>query len=118
MHWTEVEIELLQSLYGNGMSAANITKQMNRTRNAIIGKANSLGLSAKTETEPKPREIMHKKNPHAPIVRTTSRALMDVGNRDCRYTEDGLSYCCKPITRKSYCTEHYNICHVSKIHVC
>lgn len=36
--WTSEEIEMLRKLVGEGLSAGQISKQMGRTRNAVIGK--------------------------------------------------------------------------------
>ncbi|SLN12404.1 GcrA family cell cycle regulator [Oceanibacterium hippocampi] len=53
MTWTEERVELLKELWGNGKTAADIAEALGGvTRNAVIGKANRLNLSAKGEAKP------------------------------------------------------------------
>lgn len=48
MSWTEQQIQSLKKMWGNGYSASDIAKQLGGglTRNAVIGKAHRLKLSA------------------------------------------------------------------------
>lgn len=46
MQWTPERVELLKQMWGNGLTAAQIAEKLGGiTRNAVIGKANRLGLS-------------------------------------------------------------------------
>jgi GcrA cell cycle regulator len=46
MSWTDERVEKLKELWGEGMSASQIAKQLGGvTRNAVIGKVHRLGLS-------------------------------------------------------------------------
>lgn len=45
--WTEAEIEVLRREWTNGLSGSQIASLVNRTRNAVIGKANRLKLEAR-----------------------------------------------------------------------
>ncbi len=51
MEWTEERIETLKNLWGKGFSARQIAEELGGvTRNAVIGKANRLGLSKPTKS--------------------------------------------------------------------
>ena len=51
MTWTPDKIEKLKKLWGSGVSASQIANQLGEvTRNAVIGKAHRLNLSAKITT--------------------------------------------------------------------
>ncbi|MEM6932966.1 MAG: GcrA family cell cycle regulator [Pseudomonadota bacterium] len=46
MSWTEDRVEILKKLWGDGLSASQIAKELGGvTRNAVIGKVHRLGLS-------------------------------------------------------------------------
>ena len=45
--WTEERIERLGELWGDGLSAAKIGREIGCTKNAVISKAHRLGLSAR-----------------------------------------------------------------------
>ncbi|MCR5875143.1 GcrA family cell cycle regulator [Phenylobacterium sp. J426] len=47
-NWTDERIDLLKKLWADGLSAAQIAKQMGRvSRNAVLGKAHRLGLGGR-----------------------------------------------------------------------
>lgn len=55
MAWTEERVELLKTLWAEGLSAAQIANKMGGvTRNAVIGKVHRLGLSGRA-TPAKPQ---------------------------------------------------------------
>ena len=55
MAWTEDRVELLKTLWAEGLSAAQIANKMGGvTRNAVIGKVHRLGLSGRA-TPAKPQ---------------------------------------------------------------
>ncbi|CAI9121679.1 GcrA family cell cycle regulator [Brytella acorum] len=47
MEWTEEVISRLQELWQQGLSTAEIGRQLNITKNAVVGKAHRLGLPAR-----------------------------------------------------------------------
>jgi GcrA cell cycle regulator len=72
--WTEDRVNLLTKLWGDGLSASQIAKQLTGvTRNAVIGKVHRLGLAGRAapsrpvkttlSAAPKPRPVV------APVVR-------------------------------------------------
>ena len=49
MGWTSEKVEKLKELWSKGHTASQIAEMLgDTTRNAVIGKANRLGLSKKT----------------------------------------------------------------------
>ena len=56
MSWTPELVDLLKKLWGSGLSAAKISEEISNkfstriSRNAVIGKAHRLNLSAKIKT--------------------------------------------------------------------
>jgi len=66
MAWTDERVALLEKLWTEGRSAAEIAKELSEgvTRNAVIGKAHRMGLSGR------PSPIKKKKNE---TVKTTPR---------------------------------------------
>ena len=66
-YWTKSKVEKLSKLWGQGVSARDIASKLGDvSRNAVIGKANRLGLSKKLSSEkvtvkPKQEKIRKKK---------------------------------------------------------
>ena len=53
MSWTEEKVSLLKKLWGSGKTASQIAEIIGGiSRNAVIGKAHRLNLSAKIKTRP------------------------------------------------------------------
>ena len=59
MSWTDERIGLLKKMWKDGKSAAEIAKSLGRgvTRNAVIGKANRMGLSNRSTPAKKPAPL-------------------------------------------------------------
>jgi len=78
MSWTDEAVQLLKELWLEGRSAREIGERLGMTRNAVIGKANRMGLAHKTKT-PAPRVS-------AP-VETSSRAISphELNEKMCRW---------------------------------
>ena len=59
MSWTDERIGLLKKMWKDGKSAAEIAKSLGRgvTRNAVIGKANRMGLSNRSTPAKKPAAL-------------------------------------------------------------
>ncbi|PKP62459.1 MAG: GcrA cell cycle regulator, partial [Alphaproteobacteria bacterium HGW-Alphaproteobacteria-8] len=55
MSWTDERVEMLQQMWSEGQSAAQIAKALGGvTRNAVIGKVHRLGLSNRAPSAPRP----------------------------------------------------------------
>ncbi len=71
MSWTEQQIQALKKMWGNGYSASDIAKSLGGglTRNAVIGKAHRLKLSAGVASAPRQMPDAPSKTPG--VVMTT-----------------------------------------------
>ena len=52
MEWTEQEDQVLKKLWGSEMTARHIAVEIGRTRGAVIGRANRIGLSKPKAKKP------------------------------------------------------------------
>lgn len=78
MAWTEDRVATLTKLWGDGLSASQIAKQLGGvTRNAVIGKVHRLGLSGRSKpSKPKPAQTATRrpsKPKTAPRTASTAR---------------------------------------------
>ena len=103
--WTEEENRILKKLWGSGMTARHIAAEIGRSRGAVIGRANRLGMS-----KPKAKKL-------EPIVE-----LAPLSQREgCQFPlgDYPYGYCGKPTTpgmsTKAYCSEHYNKCYRKRV---
>ena len=137
MSWTEEKVNKLKDLWGRGKTASQIAEIIGGvTRNAVIGKAHRLNLSAKIKT----RSIINQSNKvgiQSSINNNTKRIgrrqkfrtllldknfepaknlqLEDLNEQTCKYMEGhpdekGSSFCGrKTIEKFSYCPLHLMI---------
>lgn len=74
--WTDERMEELKRLYGFGLSASQIAKEMNApSRCAVIGKARRLGLQSKNSPNARPRHGVNaaRSAPRPPRIGTPRR---------------------------------------------
>jgi GcrA cell cycle regulator len=69
--WDAERTERLILMWGDGMAAADIGRQLGFSRNAVIGKANRLGLAPHAPRRPEARE--HRRKIPAPTPRPSRR---------------------------------------------
>lgn len=101
--WTKDYTEKLVELWGKGTSAADIAKSLGPkfSRNAVIGKANRLGLKRPDEGKERP-------------------AFSFPAALECRWPEgqpdeEGFDFCRQPVAPgKSYCPEHCELAYRKK----
>ncbi|MDF1722126.1 MAG: GcrA family cell cycle regulator [Minwuia sp.] len=130
--WTEERVTRLKDLWGTGMTAAQIAEQLgNVTRNAVIGKANRLGLSkpgrpraakAPKQAAPRPRftrpaprpEPEELVAPQAPAAAPPPPGALPQ-HRRCQFPvghpgESDFHFCDhETLTGKPYCDYHCSI---------
>lgn len=126
----------IKELWALGYTGAQIAKEVELTRNSVIGfvyrMRKSDGIKKKRPPGPKPTKqkivkVKKEKKVKAPVKEKTekpveikedvSATLLDLRFDSCRYiVKDGdiysTKYCNRPITRVSYCEDHYKICYV------
>ena len=100
-YWTKTKVEKLSKLWGQGVSARDIaTKLGDISRNAVIGKANRLGLSKKLSSEDK---TIKKEINASSLVPNMNGCKWPIGHPG----DNDFYFCGKPvIPGKPYCGEH------------
>jgi len=117
MVWTEERIELLEALWGEGLTTGEIGKRLGVSKNAVVGKAHRLGLKGRPspikrtaqgrQQAAKPAEPEHK-----------IRSVVDLQANACRWPigdprEPGFHFCGRPaLPGKPYCAEHAALAYV------
>ena len=102
-YWTKSKVDKLSNMWAKGIPAREIANKLgNVSRNAVIGKANRLGLSKKVKEEENIKEF------ESSI--TLNSLIADM--RGCKWPighpgDDDFYFCGKPvIPGKPYCGEH------------
>ena len=100
-YWTKSKVDKLTKLWEKGVSAREIaTKLGSVSRNAVIGKANRLGLSKKTL---KGSKILKKEIDITVLVPSMKGCKWPIGHPG----DSDFYFCGKPtIPGKPYCGEH------------
>ena len=100
-YWTKTKVEKLSKLWGQGVSARSIAEKLGDiSRNAVIGKANRLGLSKKLSFEDK---TIKKEISASSLVPKMNGCKWPIGHPG----DDDFYFCGKPvIPGKPYCGEH------------
>lgn len=115
--WTPERIEEVTRLWNEGLTTAEIGKRMGISKNAVVGKAHRLELSARPS--PIKREAASRQSApsaapaaHRP-AKIRSVPVISVGNTACKWPighpgEAGFTFCGEPaLLTKPYCFEHY-----------
>ena len=106
MEWTEEETQTLKKLWGTGISARQIAVEIGRTRGAIIGRANRIGLAK------------HKAKKPALILVEAAPPLKAAG---CQFPMGDYPYhaCGEKTTPGAstsvYCATHYKKCYRQRL---
>lgn len=82
MNWTDERVELLKKLWGEGLSASQIARQLGGvTRNAVIGKVHRLKLSGRAKTTTSPNRAKKTSTSVEEIQRTRTNATSQLRTR-------------------------------------
>jgi GcrA cell cycle regulator len=108
-YWTKTKVEKLSKLWGQGVSARDIATRLGDiSRNAVIGKANRLGLSKKLSSEDK---TIKKEINASSLVPNMNGCKWPIGHPG----DNDFYFCGKPvIPGKPYCGEHCLIAYRKK----
>ena len=112
--WNEDRLVMLRELWAEGVSVTQIGRALGVTRNAVVGKAQRLGLPRRRSPIP---EVA------APAVKGRRRALQEVAEQWARTRcswpigdpqNSGFRFCGAPVSDgRPYCEEHceqaYNV---------
>jgi len=114
--WTPERVEEVTRLWNEGLTTAEIGKRLGVSKNAVVGKAHRLELSAR----PSPIKRDAATRRVAPAVaavpkpaKIRSVPVISVGNAACKWPighpgDAGFTFCGQPaLVTKPYCNEHY-----------
>ena len=107
MTWTIAQVVDLQQSWGTGETAASIGLRIGKTKNAVIGKANRMGLVTKSGAERKAdREARELREAAKAPFYTAKTCAWPIGDP----REPGFHYCGDtPKEGKPYCEHHCGI---------
>lgn len=117
MVWTDERIELLKTLWGEGLTTGEIGKRLGVSKNAVVGKAHRLGLKGRPSPIKRTRKAAKPDKPEKPAE--PAKAVMELQGPTCRWPfgdprEPGFHFCGKPaLTGKPYCAEHAAVAYVN-----
>ncbi len=107
MAWTEQAVEILEALWTEGRSAREIAGKLGVTRNAVIGKANRLGLSHNSSVQARCERLTAKPGRERP-----PSSPLDLTERMCRWPlghpgDPDFHFCGRArVTGRPYCEKH------------
>lgn len=130
MDWTDERISELTKLWNDGLSTAEIGKMLGISKNAVVGKAHRLHLSARPSpirrvilrnaivrpprAPVEPRHVQHAAPPPAPA----QERVVELSNQTCKWpighpNEAGFHFCGeRAIVGKPYCQSHTALAYV------
>ncbi len=111
--WKPQEIAIVKKCHAKGMTAREISAKLNngRTRNAVIGQMNRLGLYSKNNSKDTAKRTGPKRSPknHDPAS-INNKALVDLKKNECHWpiSDKAPHYFCgeKAQNGKIYCEYH------------
>jgi GcrA cell cycle regulator len=128
--WSNTRIELLITLWAQGLSAAVIGDELGVTRNAVLGKIHRLGKSkARAVTRakpmrgpdkaPRPKRVLAPRFEYVEPVEETKPpaeflgvAFADLADSQCRFPRGdvpNITFCGQPVSIGSYCASCHRI---------
>ncbi|MBB4657906.1 GcrA family cell cycle regulator [Parvularcula dongshanensis] len=108
MAWTEERVEVLKTLWSEGLSASQIAGRLGGvTRNAVIGKVHRLGLSGRAAPAA-PKPMAPKEPAPEPKVRTVSMDPATFGEGRMTVSTIGTNQCKWPIGDPA--SEEFHFC--------
>ncbi|MEO5376097.1 MAG: GcrA family cell cycle regulator [Alphaproteobacteria bacterium] len=111
MVWTEERIAQLVRLWNDGLTTGEIGKQLEVSKNAVVGKAHRLGLTSR------PSPIKRSKVEKAEDTRI--RSVVELSALTCRWPigdprDANFHFCGKRVmTGKPYCPDHAAVAYVN-----
>ncbi len=120
MSWTDEKIEQLKQLWDQGLSTAEIGRELGFSKNAVVGKSHRLGF--KPRPSPIAGKAPAKKSKPKPMPKESSRIhdAINLGPQMCRWPygdpgDDDFQFCGKTaVPGKPYCEEHCAVAYVTK----
>ena len=109
MQWTDGDVETLKALWSKGRSAREIGEKLGVTRNAVIGKANRMGLAHNSAAGGR------RKPAAKPVRDPRPSSPLDLTERMCRWPlghpgEAGFHFCgVRRAAGRPYCEAHCRV---------
>lgn len=128
MSWTDEKVTQLARLWGEGYSASAIGKAIGVSKNAVIGKAHRMHLTARPspiKRSERPRAVIRPVPPPKPVVQAPPRpaprpvskkadgpaCLWPIGDPG----QVGFHFCGEPsVAGKPYCETHCEVAYITK----
>lgn len=113
MTWTLEQTEHVVKRWTQGATAQTIADELNKTRNAIMGKVSRLGLSGKIPVVRKPAHTVSTSSQRRKkqTLHSVGKLLENIQPNECRWPmeKDGRMFFCaeERISGSSYCEKHY-----------
>jgi len=108
--WTDTETNVLQELWGTGITAREIGVALNRSRGAVIGRANRMGLS-----KPRPKKLdllAVESEPEIKAANVKAGCQFPLGSYPYSYCGEKTAH---GAATNVYCSKHYDICYRKRI---
>ena len=108
--WTDTETNVLQELWGTGVTAREIGVTLNRSRGAVIGRANRMGLS-----KPRPKKLdllAVESEPEIKAANVKAGCQFPLGSYPYSYCGEKTAH---GAATNVYCSKHYDICYRKRI---
>jgi hypothetical protein len=108
--WTDTETNVLQELWGTGITAREIGVTLNRSRGAVIGRANRMGLS-----KPRPKKLdllAVESEPEIKAANVKAGCQFPLGSYPYSYCGEKTAH---GAATNVYCSKHYGICYRKRI---
>jgi hypothetical protein len=108
--WTDTETNVLQELWGTGITAREIGVTLNRSRGAVIGRANRMGLS-----KPRPKKLdllAVESEPEIKAANVKAGCQFPLGSYPYSYCGEKTAH---GAATNVYCSKHYDICYRKRI---
>lgn len=113
MEWTEERVARLRELWEEGLSARQIAEGLGGiTRNAVIGKANRMGLSKPTKSSMTRKQNRQEVKPVLAPPVTGGATILQLSSNSCRWPlgdpgDENFRYCGAPASQSApYCEYH------------
>tara|TARA_R100001369_G_scaffold22756_1_gene41717 strand:- start:952 stop:1497 length:546 start_codon:yes stop_codon:yes gene_type:complete len=106
--WTDTETNVLQELWGTGVTAREIGATLNRSKGSIIGRANRMGLS-----KPAPKKLdLVLVEPETKAAKVKAGCQFPLGSYPYSYCGEKTAH---GAATNVYCSKHYDICYRKRI---
>ncbi|MBT6203466.1 MAG: GcrA family cell cycle regulator [Alphaproteobacteria bacterium] len=122
MSWTDEKIERLKELWDQGLSTAEIGRELGVSKNAVVGKSHRLALKPRPSPISGKAAVKAPKPKPKPKVKESSRVydVIKLGPQMCRWPfgdpgDHDFHFCGKTATvGKPYCDDHCAVAYVTK----